>query len=67
MVGLGAGGVLGAIAASTWSTNYVATADSILVFFLPVFRETRDVLAATAVSLQSPDYNYVQAIRSILY
>ncbi len=47
-VGFGAGGVLGAIAASTWSNNYVA--DQNLLLFSSVFTETRDDIAATAVS-----------------
>lgn len=47
-VGFGAGGVLGATAASTWSNSYVA--EPTLTFFFSLFTEIRDVVAATAVS-----------------
>ncbi len=45
LAGLGAGGVLGAIAANSWTTDFI---DSVLI---DVLVQTRDSLAATAVSL----------------
>ncbi len=47
-IGFGAGGVLGATAASTWTNSYVA--ESSLNSLFSLFEEMRDVVAATSVS-----------------
>ena len=61
VVGFGAGGILGAIGANSWSSNIVDPFNSLPPFlrallqpFFDTFIGTRDALAATAVSRAHP-------------
>ncbi len=51
LAGLGAGGVLGAIAANSWTTDFIDSVPLSLRSLIDVLVQTRDSLAATAVSL----------------
>ncbi len=50
LVGFGAGGVLGAIGADSWTKDIIDRIPSNVQFLFDVIVQTRDALAATAVS-----------------
>ncbi len=50
VVGFGTGGVLGALGANHWSTDIIDNVPANFQSFIDLLVQTRDALAATAVS-----------------